>query len=82
MERSGACGTVSGSHGGYLLNAIETRRLAGLTRAEWLRLCERGAFPRPRRQGAKILWREDEVRAWLDRLGREVTASKASSPFE
>ena len=71
MVRSGARGTGSGSNAGRLLNAIETRRLVGLKRTEWLRLCERGAFPRPRRQGAKILWREVEVQAWLERMGSD-----------
>lgn len=58
-------------NGGRLLNAGETRRLAGLGWAEWLRLCEYDGFPRPRRQGAKIVWRAVEVREWLDRSAEQ-----------
>jgi predicted DNA-binding transcriptional regulator AlpA len=49
-----------------LIDAKGAAALCGICRTTWLSLCSAGKTPEPIRLGRRVLWRLDELRAWLD----------------
>lgn len=49
-----------------LIGRIEAARLCGISPASWDRLTARAANPAPLRLGGRLLWRRDELTAWVD----------------
>jgi len=47
------------------VGATEAARLCGVSRAMWYSLRKAGRVPRPVRLGGRVVWRVDELRAWL-----------------
>jgi excisionase family DNA binding protein len=48
-----------------LLPAVEAAALANVSRATWCRLRSAGKVPPAIRLGRKVLWRRDELTAWI-----------------
>lgn len=48
-----------------LVSAAEAARLCGLGRTAWYGLLSSGRCPAPVRLGGRVLWRRDELAAWI-----------------
>jgi predicted DNA-binding transcriptional regulator AlpA len=48
-----------------LVPAPEAARLCGISEASWYRLKSASKLPLPVRLGGRVLWRVDELRAWI-----------------
>lgn len=49
-----------------LLSAVEAAASIGISRSLFYELHAEGKVPAPIRLGKRVLWRKDELRAWVD----------------
>ncbi|HMO84346.1 MAG TPA: helix-turn-helix domain-containing protein [Lacipirellulaceae bacterium] len=47
------------------VDAAEAARLCGVSRTSWYGLQAAGRLPRPVRLGRRVVWRVEELKAWL-----------------
>jgi predicted DNA-binding transcriptional regulator AlpA len=48
------------------VDAVEAARLCGIGRSLWLGLHSAGRVPAPIRLGRRVLWRREELAAWIE----------------
>jgi predicted DNA-binding transcriptional regulator AlpA len=68
MEQDGDLTVVDapGTPPSLVVGAAQAARLCGIGRATWYSLQRAGRLPKPVRLGGRVLWRPDELRAWVD----------------
>jgi predicted DNA-binding transcriptional regulator AlpA len=49
-----------------LVNAGQAATLCGVSRTSWWRMDRSGRCPLPIRLGGRVLWRRNELAAWVD----------------
>jgi excisionase family DNA binding protein len=60
VNSSCACQSLS-----IMVSAAEAARLCGIGRTAWYSLLSSGRCPAPVRLGGRVLWRRDELAAWI-----------------